>query len=96
MGLSIGKFYIYCELYIIIRMIGIDGSYHGRYDGNKTVGHRLYREVNIYQSKRNSNSKRCLTPPAISCQWETIATNLEEFRKVVVSLNFLFFIGWGP
>ncbi|XP_042939052.1 DDT domain-containing protein DDR4 isoform X2 [Carya illinoinensis] len=68
--------------------IGGDGS--GTfywYDGNKTVGHRLYREVNIYQSKRNSNSKRCLTPPAISCQWETIATNLEEFRKVVDELS---------
>lgn len=93
MGLPIGKLCIYYELYIIIiRMIDIYSSYHvhGRYDGNKTIGHRLYREVNVYQSKRNSNGKRCLTPPTISFRWETIATNLEEFRKVVVSLNFLF------
>ncbi|XP_041022803.1 DDT domain-containing protein DDR4 isoform X2 [Juglans microcarpa x Juglans regia] len=68
--------------------IGGDGSGTSYwYDGNKTIGHRLYREVNIYQSKRNSNGKRCLTPPTISFQWETIATSLEEFRKVVDELS---------
>ncbi|KAF5461494.1 hypothetical protein F2P56_017586 [Juglans regia] len=68
--------------------IGGDGSGTSYwYDGNKTIGHRLYREVNMYQSKRNSNGKRCLTPPAISFQWETIATNLEEFCKVVDELS---------
>jgi hypothetical protein len=35
-------------------------------------------------------SKGCLTLPAISSQWETLATNLDEFRKVGVRLNFLF------
>lgn len=60
-----------------------------RYDGNKTIGHRLYREVYIFQSKRNSKGKSFSIPPAISSQWETLATTLEEFRKVAVSLNFL-------
>jgi hypothetical protein len=77
---------------LISSMIIVDGSYyvHGRYDGNKTIGYRLYRELNMYPSKRNSKGKGCLTPPAISSQWETLATNLDEFRKVVVRLNFLF------
>uniref|UniRef100_A0A2N9I379 PRA1 family protein n=1 Tax=Fagus sylvatica TaxID=28930 RepID=A0A2N9I379_FAGSY len=57
------------------------------YDGNKTIGYRLYRELNIYPSKRNSKGKGCLTPPAISSQWETLATNLDEFRKVVDELS---------
>uniref|UniRef100_A0A2N9I4I1 Uncharacterized protein n=1 Tax=Fagus sylvatica TaxID=28930 RepID=A0A2N9I4I1_FAGSY len=59
----------------------------GKYDGNKTIGYRLYRELNIYPSKRNSKGKGCLTPPAISSQWETLATNLDEFRKVVDELS---------
>ncbi|KAK4559206.1 hypothetical protein RGQ29_008451 [Quercus rubra] len=57
------------------------------YDGNKTIGYRLYRELNIYPSKRNSKGKGCLTPSAINFQWETLATNLEEFRKVVDELS---------
>uniref|UniRef100_A0A2N9HGZ5 Uncharacterized protein n=1 Tax=Fagus sylvatica TaxID=28930 RepID=A0A2N9HGZ5_FAGSY len=57
------------------------------YDGNKTIGYRLYRELNIYPSKRNSKGKGCLTPLAISSQWETLATNLDEFRKVVDELS---------
>lgn len=71
-------------------MITVDDSYyvHARYDGNKTIGYRLYRELNIYPSKRNSKGKGCLTPSAINFQWETLATNLEEFRKVVVRLKF--------
>lgn len=73
-------------------MISVDNSSYGygRYDGNKTIGHRLYREVNMCQSKRNSKGKQCLSPPTISSQWETLATNLEEFHKVAVRFNFLF------
>ena len=48
-----------------------------RCDGNEIIGFRLYKEVNT--STKNE------TPPTISCQWETLATNLEEFQKVVVS-----------
>ncbi|KAE8056457.1 hypothetical protein FH972_013230 [Carpinus fangiana] len=57
------------------------------YDGNKTIGHRLYREVNMCQSRRNSKGKQCLSPPTISSRWETLATNLEEFHKVADELS---------
>ncbi|KAB1204996.1 hypothetical protein CJ030_MR7G008311 [Morella rubra] len=57
------------------------------YDGNKTIGHRLYREIYIFQSKRNSKGKSFSIPPAISSQWETLATTLEEFRKVAEELS---------
>ena len=95
MGLPIGKFVLW--MLSISSMITVDDSYyvHARYDGNKTIGYRLYRELNIYPSKRNSKGKGCLTPSAINFQWETLATNLEEFRKVVVRLNFLVCSGLG-
>lgn len=54
-----------------------------RLDGNETIGFRLYKEV--------KSTKENETPPALSYQWETLATNLDEFQKVVVSwyLNHL-------
>lgn len=48
-----------------------------RLDGNETIGLRLYKEVNTFEK----NGKL----PTISFHWETLATNLEEFQKVVVS-----------
>lgn len=57
-----------------------------RYDGNTTIGYRLYREVTKYGPTKKSMGKECLAPPCF--QWETLATNLEEFRNVVVSPNF--------
>ncbi|KAI3778463.1 hypothetical protein L2E82_07791 [Cichorium intybus] len=41
------------------------------YDGNEVIGFRLYKEVNTF--KKNE----------IQTIWETLATNLEEFQKVV-------------
>jgi hypothetical protein len=83
---------------ILSSMISVDSSsyVYGRYDGNKTIGHRLYREVNMCQSRRNSKSKQCLSPTTISSRWETLATNLEEFHKVAVRFNFLFVLEWEP
>uniref|UniRef100_A0A5B7BG64 DDT domain-containing protein DDR4 n=1 Tax=Davidia involucrata TaxID=16924 RepID=A0A5B7BG64_DAVIN len=51
------------------------------YDGNTIIGYRLYKEVNKFESKPKGKGKG--TAPAISSHWETLATNLEEFRKVV-------------
>ncbi|KAK3212904.1 hypothetical protein Dsin_017610 [Dipteronia sinensis] len=68
--------------------IGVDGngtSYW--YDGNAIFGYRLYREVNKNESKTKLKGKACLTPPAACLQWETIASNLEEFNKIVEELQ---------
>ncbi|KAM1776861.1 hypothetical protein ACFX11_043605 [Malus domestica] len=51
------------------------------YEGNATVGHRLYKEVIVLASKAKARGKGNL--PSISFQWETLATNLKEFRKVL-------------
>ncbi|XP_057799557.1 DDT domain-containing protein DDR4 [Salvia miltiorrhiza] len=50
------------------------------YDGNETIGHRLYKEVNFFEKRQAKNKD---TVPAVNCQWETLATNLEEFNKIV-------------
>ncbi|GJY39548.1 hypothetical protein Tco_0425912 [Tanacetum coccineum] len=44
-------------------------------DGNDTFGLRLYKEVKTFKGKG--------TLATISSQWETLATNLEEFQNVV-------------
>ncbi|XP_062097487.1 DDT domain-containing protein DDR4 [Humulus lupulus] len=61
--------------------IGGDGkSTSFWYDGNKIVGYRLYREVTAFERKKRSIGRESSFP---TCnQWETLATNLEEFRKV--------------
>ncbi|XP_011081843.1 DDT domain-containing protein DDR4 [Sesamum indicum] len=50
------------------------------YDGNETIGHRLYKEVLLFEKER---AKGRGTLPAINSKWETLATNLEEFNKIV-------------
>ncbi|KAM7259114.1 hypothetical protein ACFE04_014855 [Oxalis oulophora] len=63
--------------------IGDDGngtSYW--YDGDVKMGYRLYKEVIKPQLKSKVKGKPCSSLPDISFEWETLATNLEEFRKV--------------
>ncbi|KAL5558297.1 hypothetical protein UlMin_034508 [Ulmus minor] len=54
------------------------------YDGNKTLGLRLYRGITTFDSKTKSKRKGC---DLSSFQWETLATNLEEFRKFAGELS---------
>lgn len=63
--------------------------YNCRYDGNTVLGHRLYREVNKSDPKSKAKGKGCLAPPLAGFKWETLATNLEEFRKVAVRSHLL-------
>lgn len=50
------------------------------YDGSETIGHRLYKEVHFFEKQR-AKLKGPVT--AINCQWETLATNLDEFKNIV-------------
>ncbi|KAL6524118.1 hypothetical protein OROMI_031213 [Orobanche minor] len=54
------------------------------YDGNETIGHRLYKEVQFFE---NEGVKGKGTVPAICSKWETLATNFEEFKKIVNTLS---------
>lgn len=56
------------------------------YDGNSVTGHRLYREVKKSVSKPKHKGKDCLDPPS-TIEWETLATNLDEFREVLDQLS---------
>ncbi|KAH7574156.1 hypothetical protein JRO89_XS03G0259900 [Xanthoceras sorbifolium] len=58
-----------------------------KYDGNAIFDYRLYREVNETGSKKKMKGKACLTPPATCFQWEKLASNLEEFHKIVDELQ---------
>ncbi|KAJ8555396.1 hypothetical protein K7X08_012892 [Anisodus acutangulus] len=51
------------------------------YDGNETIGHRLYKEV--YQIEPMSKVKDKKRISAIASQWETLATTFEEFQNFV-------------
>lgn len=64
-----------------------------RYDGDSTIGHRLYSEYVTLDFKRNLKGKNGrLTKPVISIQWETVATNLDEFVEISVSVLAVHFL----
>lgn len=52
------------------------------YDGDSVLGHRLYREINKVEFKKRSKGRGSLMQPTINLQWETLATNLEEFCDI--------------
>ncbi|KAF6152070.1 hypothetical protein GIB67_031392 [Kingdonia uniflora] len=53
------------------------------YDGDSTIGHRLYKEITKVEFVKMKGKGR-LTQPTNSYQWETLATNLEEFQQIFV------------
>ncbi|CAM0880022.1 unnamed protein product [Alopecurus aequalis] len=59
-----------------------DGSIYW-YIGDSIVGHRLYKEdvtVDFKQNWKGKNGR--LTKPVLNIQWETVATNLDEFLDI--------------
>lgn len=54
-------------------------------DGDASIGYRLYKEVRKFESKQKNQGKGILQ--ATDIEWETVATSLEEFRKVVVEFS---------
>ncbi|KAG5022938.1 hypothetical protein JHK82_018834 [Glycine max] len=57
------------------------GQDNYKVDANsKGRSHRLFREIIISDSIPNDKDEECLSLPTI--QWETLASNLEDFSKV--------------
>ncbi|GJN05606.1 hypothetical protein PR202_ga23253 [Eleusine coracana subsp. coracana] len=53
------------------------------YDGDSTIGHRLYTEDVTVDFRKNWKGKGGrLTKPVINVHWETVATNLNEFLEI--------------
>ncbi|CAN6440582.1 unnamed protein product [Victoria cruziana] len=50
------------------------------FEDDEISGHRLYREIRKIETKKFK--KGLPTQPIISCQWETVASNLDEFQEV--------------
>lgn len=67
------------------RKARLGGDAHGTsywYDADSIIGHRLYREIQKIEVKLKPKGKGRSSEPVVSCQWETIATNLDEFLAV--------------
>ncbi|CAM8970485.1 unnamed protein product [Rhodiola kirilowii] len=52
-------------------------------DKDAANGFRLYKEVMKKDTKKKLKANGVLNKPNISLQWETLATNLHEFRQIV-------------
>ncbi|XP_061346268.1 DDT domain-containing protein DDR4 [Gastrolobium bilobum] len=66
---------------------GIGTSYW--YDANaKGQSHRLYKGIITSDSNPKVKVKGCLSLPTINFQWETLASNLEEFSEVAEKFSF--------
>ncbi|KAF4376095.1 hypothetical protein CsatB_017848 [Cannabis sativa] len=62
----------------------VGGDSHGIsywYEDDEMVGHRLYREIRKFEVKK-AKSKGSQVPLNASYQWETVATNFDEFQDV--------------
>lgn len=60
-----------------------------RYEDDPVIGQRLYREIREIEVKKGKG--KSVQPISSSCyQWETVATSLDEFQDVSVSLSCLF------
>uniref|UniRef100_A0A804QEM6 Ubiquitin-like protease family profile domain-containing protein n=1 Tax=Zea mays TaxID=4577 RepID=A0A804QEM6_MAIZE len=58
------------------------------YDGDSTIGHRLYTEDVTVNFKHNWMGKGGrLTKPVTNIYWETVATNLDEFLEISEKLS---------
>lgn len=56
-----------------------------RYENDPIAGQRLYRELQNSDKDKAKLRGHLVSPPATS-QWETLATNLDEFQSVVVCI----------
>ena len=64
-----------------------------RYDGDSTIGHRLYTEDVTVDFKQNWKGKGGrLTKPVTNIYWETVATNLDEFLEISVRASAYLYI----
>ncbi|GLJ46643.1 hypothetical protein SUGI_0982880 [Cryptomeria japonica] len=55
------------------------------YEDDSSMGPRLYKEIQKVQSQTQSKGRGNSSQPDITCHWETIATNLDEFQRIFVS-----------
>ncbi|KAJ4916151.1 DDT domain superfamily [Raphanus sativus] len=67
----------------------VGGDSHGVnfwYEDDSSIGHRLYREIRKAEVVK-VKTKGSKIPPNVTYQWETVATNFDEFQDVSEKLN---------
>jgi hypothetical protein len=68
-----------------------DQVFQNRYEDDPILGHRLYREIRRVEQLKKEPGKRSrgkggsIILPVVSYQWETVASNFDEFDDVAVS-----------
>lgn len=77
-----------CSVPPISRLCDQPFAILGRLDGDASIGFRLYKDVQKFDTKKKVQGKE--NSQETNIQWETIATSLEEFRRVVVRNNIYF------
>ncbi|XP_024008809.1 DDT domain-containing protein DDR4 isoform X2 [Eutrema salsugineum] len=73
----------------VFRKDRVGGDSHGVnfwYEDDPLIGHRLYREIRKAEVVK-VKTKGSKIPPNITYQWETVATNFDEFQDVSEKLN---------
>lgn len=77
-----------CILHFSLKSSILTVCYHNvlRYEDDSIIGHRLHREIRKVEVK--GKGKNVPPIPHSSYQWEAVATNLDEFLNVSVSLFF--------
>ena len=71
-----------CWLILVLHPLGTCGCC--RYEDDEIIGHRLYREIRKFEVKK-AKSKGSHVPLNATYEWETVATNFDEFQDVSVS-----------
>ncbi|KAL4195464.1 hypothetical protein AMTRI_Chr05g73480 [Amborella trichopoda] len=57
------------------------------YDGDSKIGHRLYKEVSNVEPRPKAKGRGRFVQPMFNIQWETLATNLDEFLDISDKLS---------
>ncbi|XP_078429873.1 DDT domain superfamily [Wolffia australiana] len=63
----------------------VGGDSHGVsywYEDDPIVGYRLYREIRNVEVTKKGKGRGSQVTSTVSCQWETVATNYDEFQEV--------------
>lgn len=81
--------------FFLMLIVCLSGYFYHRYDANAN-GHRLYKEIITLEAKVEAEGNECFQLPTINFQWETLASNFEEFSKVAVRSYLQPFLNWKP
>lgn len=69
------------------RLVGNSSGVSYWYEDDSSMGHRLYKEIQKIQTQKKLKEKGGVLEPVMTYQWETIATNFNEFQTVLEDID---------